>query len=129
SEGDDKDESGDDEAKEKKGGESKIVSKSVINHGRSLYSSCAVCHGEAGEGGKLFDAPKLAGTKMDQTINLLKIYRKGDEMGPNSRVMIPQATGLSDDDIEALGAYIQVMDEEELPSEGDEDAPEGAAAQ
>ncbi|MFW6021198.1 MAG: c-type cytochrome [Guyparkeria sp.] len=125
------DEAKSDDAKdeEEKDAEPRIVSESLINRGGALYSSCAICHGAEGEGGELFDAPKLVGTKMDQTINLLKIYRKGQEMGPNSHAMIPQAKGLTDDDIEALGAYIEVMDDEELPAEADGDAPAGAAAQ
>ncbi len=91
-------------ADEQKSAEPRIVSESVINRGQALYSSCAICHGAEGEGGELFNAPKLAGTGMDQTISLLKIYRKGQEMGPNSYAMIPQAKELTDDDIEALGA-------------------------
>nr|WP_284047213.1 c-type cytochrome [Guyparkeria hydrothermalis] len=119
----------DDGAKEEKSAEPRIVSESLINRGAALYSSCAICHGAEGEGGELFNAPKLVGTKMDQTISLLKIYRKGQEMGPNSYAMIPQAKGLTDDDIEALGAYIEVMDDEELPAEAEGDAPAGASAQ
>ncbi|MFI9653449.1 c-type cytochrome [Guyparkeria sp. GHLCS8-2] len=104
---------GSDEAKqEEKPAEPRIVSESVISRGQAIYSSCAICHGAEGEGGELFNAPKLAGTAMDQTISLLKIYRKGQEMGPNSYAMIPQAKSLTDEDIEALGAYIAVMDEE-----------------
>lgn len=102
---------GGDAAQEEKPAEPRIVSESVINRGEALYSSCAICHGAEGEGGELFNAPKLAGTGMDQTISLLKIYRKGQEMGPNSYAMIPQATNLTDDDITALGAYIAVMGE------------------
>ncbi|MFP4252064.1 MAG: c-type cytochrome [Guyparkeria sp.] len=125
----DDDEAKAEDGKEEKDAEPRIVSESLINRGGALYSSCAICHGAEGEGGELFDAPKLVGTKMDQTINLLKLYRKGQEMGPNSYAMIPQAKGLTDDDIEALGAYIEVMDDEELPAEADGEAPAGAAAQ
>ncbi len=103
-------------ASEEKSAEPRIVSESLISRGQAVYSSCAICHGAEGEGGELFNAPKLAGTDMDQTISLLKIYRKGQEMGPNSYAMIPQAKGLTDDDIEALGAYIAVMDEEPVGS-------------
>jgi len=103
---------GGDAAKEETPAEPRIVSESVISRGQAIYSSCAICHGAEGEGGELFNAPKLAGTAMDQTISLLKIYRKGQEMGPNSYAMIPQAKSLTDEDIEALGAYIAVMDEE-----------------
>lgn len=88
-----------------------IVSESMINHGQALFSNCAICHGENGAGGELFNAPKLAGMGMDQAASLLKIYRKGQEMGPNSYAMIPQATHLSDYDIDSLAAYIATLEE------------------
>ena len=92
--------------------EPKIVDESVVKHGQALFSNCAICHGEQGEGGELFDAPKLAGMGMDQAASLLNIYRKGQEMGPNSYAMIPQAVHLSDEDIEGLAAYIATLEAE-----------------
>ncbi|MGM0517283.1 MAG: c-type cytochrome [Pseudomonadota bacterium] len=88
-----------------------ILDEAVVKHGQALYSNCAVCHGENGQGNELFNAPKLAGTGMDQIASLLKIYRKGQEMGPNSYAMIPQATHLSDEDIDGLAAYIATLEE------------------
>ena len=98
-------------AEEKKPAEPIIVAESTVKHGEALFSNCAICHGEAGEGGELFNAPKLVGMDMDQAASLLKIYRKGQEMGPNSYAMIPQAKHLSDYDIEGLAAYIATLGE------------------
>nr|WP_284047550.1 c-type cytochrome [Guyparkeria hydrothermalis] len=103
---------GGDKAKaEKKPAEPTIVDESTVKHGEALFSNCAICHGEKGEGAELFNAPKLAGMGMDQAASLLKIYRKGQEMGPNSYAMIPQAKHLSDYDIEGLAAYIATLEQ------------------
>jgi cytochrome c553 len=88
-----------------------ILGEAMVRHGRALFSNCAICHGENGQGNALFNAPKLAGMGMDQAASLLKIYRKGQEMGPNSYAMIPQASHLSDEDIDGLAAYIATLEE------------------
>ncbi|MFO7581087.1 c-type cytochrome [Guyparkeria sp.] len=93
--------------------------------GQALYSSCAICHGEQGEGGHLMNAPKLKGMAASQAASLLKVYRKGTEMGQYSYAMIPQATHLSDADINNLAAYIAVIGEEDIDTA---DEPEGAPA-
>ena len=87
----------------------KIVSSEVVAWGHALFSSCAVCHGAAGEGGKLFGAPKLAGLPYNSVVSLLGLYRKGQQMGTNSYAMIPQAKHLTDSEINALASYIAVM--------------------
>jgi cytochrome c553 len=87
----------------------KIVSSEVVAWGHALFSSCAVCHGAAGEGGKLFGAPKLAGLPYNSVVSLLNLYRKGQQMGTNSYAMIPQAKHLTDSEIDALASYIAVM--------------------
>lgn len=87
----------------------KIVSSEVVAWGRALFSSCSVCHGAAGEGGKLFGAPKLAGLPYNSVVSLLNLYRKGQQMGTNSYAMIPQAKPLTDSEIDALASYIAVM--------------------
>jgi cytochrome c553 len=87
----------------------KIVSSEVVAWGHALFSSCAVCHGAEGEGGKLFAAPKLAGLPYDSVVSLLNLYRKGQQMGANSYAMIPQAKHLTDSEINALASYIAVM--------------------
>jgi cytochrome c553 len=89
------------------------IAQADIVRGEALYSSCAICHGEQGEGGHLFNAPALKGLPASQVASLLKVYRKGTEMGPNSYAMIPQSTHLSDADINNLAAYIATIGEEE----------------
>lgn len=108
--------SGDDAAAADQGGEQAApaaIAQADIVRGDALYSSCAICHGEQGEGGHLFNAPALKGLPASQVASLLKVYRKGTEMGPNSYAMIPQATHLSDADINNLAAYIATIGEEQ----------------
>lgn len=87
----------------------KLVSSETIAYGHSLYSSCAVCHGNEGEGARLFNAPKIAGLPYASVTSLLGLYRKGQQMGANSYAMIPQAKNLTDGEISALANYIAVM--------------------
>ncbi|HSH84322.1 MAG TPA: c-type cytochrome [Guyparkeria sp.] len=89
--------------------QSLIMDESVVKHGQAIYSNCSICHGEDGAGNALFSAPKLAGMSMDQAESLMKIYRKGQEMGPNSYAMIPQAKHLTDEDIKGVAAYIATL--------------------
>ncbi|HZJ81085.1 MAG TPA: c-type cytochrome [Guyparkeria sp.] len=86
-----------------------VMDESVVKHGQAIYSNCSICHGEDGAGNALFSAPKLAGMSMDQAESLMKIYRKGQEMGPNSYAMIPQAKHLTDEDIKGVAAYIATL--------------------
>ncbi|HER35534.1 MAG: c-type cytochrome [Halothiobacillaceae bacterium] len=88
---------------------SQAIAQADIKRGSALYSSCAICHGEQAEGGHLFNAPALKGLPASQVASLLKVYRKGTEMGPNSYAMIPQATHLTDADINNLAAYVAII--------------------
>ncbi len=73
--------------------------------GESLYASkCAQCHGKQGQGMAVF--PSLKGRDADYIASRLKTYRAGEQVGSNSGVMIPNAKGLSDQDITNLAAYI-----------------------
>jgi cytochrome c5 len=72
--------------------------------GQARYAACASCHGPAGAGMGIF--PKIAGQSADYIAGRLKQYRANEMVGPNSMLMIPQAMGLSDADIENLAAYI-----------------------
>ncbi|MDW7746497.1 c-type cytochrome [Halomonas sp.] len=73
--------------------------------GESLFStSCAQCHGPSGKGMASF--PSLTGRDSDYISSRLMQYRDGKKVGANSGLMIPNAAGLSDDDIANLAAYI-----------------------
>jgi len=75
--------------------------------GEGLYAACASCHGAGGEGAGIF--PGIAGQSTDYLADRLTTYRAGEEVGPNSALMIPHASGLSDQDIADLAAYIESL--------------------
>ncbi|MFP4252067.1 MAG: c-type cytochrome [Guyparkeria sp.] len=86
--------------------------------GKKLYEqSCASCHGQKAQGQGMF--PKLAGHSADETVQALTHYKNGDqdalkEMdanlgGSNFAIMAPNAAGLSEGDMENLGAYIESL--------------------
>ncbi len=73
--------------------------------GESLYQSvCKNCHGPTAKG--LASFPKLAGYTAEYLTERLEQYRAGEKLGPNTALMKPNATGLSDEDIANLAAYI-----------------------
>ena len=67
--------------------------------------NCKQCHGPAGMG--MASYPKVSGNDLKYTIDRLKRYRAGEEIGPNSALMIMMAKPLSDKDIENLAAYLK----------------------
>lgn len=71
---------------------------------KTYATVCANCHGRTGKGMASF--PSLAGQEADYIALRLKQYRAGEKVGPNTPLMMPQATELSDDEIASLSAYI-----------------------
>jgi len=67
--------------------------------------SCKQCHGPSGMG--LASYPKISGNSTVYTIDKLKTYRDGIEIGPNSALMIMMAKPLSDKDIKNLSEYLK----------------------
>ncbi|NYS77306.1 MULTISPECIES: c-type cytochrome [Halomonadaceae] len=73
--------------------------------GEALYKdACAQCHGPNAQGMASF--PSLSGRDAEYITSRLETYRAGEKVGSNSFLMIPNATGLSDDDIANLAAFI-----------------------
>jgi|TARA_R100000900_G_scaffold133797_1_gene110719 cytochrome c553 len=70
-----------------------------------FMQNCKQCHGPAGMG--MASYPKVSGNDIDYTIDKLKTYRDGIEVGPNSALMIMMARPLSDIDIHNLAAYLK----------------------
>lgn len=70
-------------------------------------ASCASCHGAKGEGMAAF--PKLAGLAPDVVKARLADYKAGKQVGPQSSVMMPIASMLSDAEVEALAAHIAAL--------------------
>jgi len=67
--------------------------------------NCKQCHGPAGMG--MASYPKVSGNPIEYTIDRLKKYRDGVEIGPNSALMIMMAKPLSDNDINNLAEYLK----------------------
>jgi cytochrome c553 len=67
--------------------------------------NCKQCHGPAGMG--MASYPKISGKDIEYTVDRLKRYRAGEEIGPNSALMIMMAKPLSDRDIDNLAAYLK----------------------
>lgn len=70
-------------------------------------SSCASCHGANGQGMGSF--PKLAGLTADTVKSRMATYKAGKQVGPQSAVMMPLASMLSDADVENLAAHIATL--------------------
>ena len=72
---------------------------------KSLWSGCAACHGQNGEGMAVF--PALAGKSADYISSRLITYRNRGEVGSMSSTMWGQAGQLTDEEIETLGKFIE----------------------
>lgn len=76
-----------------------------IAAGEAEYASvCSNCHGPTGRGMASF--PAVTGKDAEYIAAKLTAYRAGEQVGPNSALMIPNARDLSDDDIANLAAFI-----------------------
>ena len=73
---------------------------------RSLWSGCAACHGQEGQGMAVF--PALAGKSADYIVDRLNTYKNRGEVGGMSSTMWAQAGMLSDEDINMIGKFIEV---------------------
>ena len=72
---------------------------------RGLWSGCAACHGQDGQGMGVF--PKLAGQTSDYISNRLYAYKNREQIGAMSSTMWAQAGMLSDQDIELISKFIE----------------------
>lgn len=76
-----------------------------MEHGRLKYGGiCAGCHGKNGEGQGIF--PKVAGQSAEVLAAKLRDYKAGKQMGEQTAMMAPNAQNLSEEDIDALAAYM-----------------------
>lgn len=81
------------------------ASSASAERGRLKYGGiCAGCHGKNGEGMGIF--PKVAGQSAEALAAKLRDYRAGKQLGKQTAMMAPNAQNLSDEDINALAAYM-----------------------
>ena len=74
---------------------------------KPLWSGCAACHGQEGQGMAVF--PALAGQSADYIVDRLNTYKNRGQVGPMSSTMWGQAGMLSSADMEMLGKYIETL--------------------
>lgn len=78
--------------------------------GKKTYKrTCIACHGNKAQGAASF--PKLSDKSVEYLSDKLVRYRSGETLGPNTRLMAPNAAKLSDDDIANVTAYIASLAE------------------
>lgn len=70
--------------------------------GEARAATCAACHGPGGQSRSPAVFPTIAGIEAERMVELLQAYRSGEKNNP---IMMPQAQGLSDQDILDLAAY------------------------
>ncbi|SMF56335.1 Cytochrome c553 [Alteromonadaceae bacterium Bs31] len=66
---------------------------------------CNACHGANGAAPIAPNYPKLNGQNKEYLVASLKAYKVGDRKGGLAAVMVGQAKGLKDEEMEALAAY------------------------
>lgn len=72
---------------------------------RGLWSGCAACHGQDGQGMGVF--PKLSGQSADYISQRLYQYKNRENVGSMSSTMWAQAGMLSDDQIDTISKFIE----------------------
>ncbi len=72
---------------------------------RGLWSGCAACHGQDGQGMGAF--PKLSGQTSDYISDRLYAYKNREQIGAMSSTMWAQAGMLSDQDIKLISKFIE----------------------
>ena len=85
------------------------VAEIDIEAGSEVYKkSCRRCHGPTAKG--LASFPKLVGQTAEYLVDKLERYRAGESLGPNTRLMAPNAKELSDADIANIANFITSLE-------------------
>lgn len=85
--------------------EAEIEIEADVVAGEEAYQGvCRNCHGPKAQG--VASYPMLSDKEVEYLVERLERYREGEKIGPNSMLMIPHATELSDQDILDISHYI-----------------------
>jgi cytochrome c553 len=88
-----------------------VPAESSPAHGRDLYTSCAACHGQDGQGNPALEAPNLAllpGWYIEAQLRKYKSGARGSGAtdAPGARMRAASAALASDEDIALVAAYV-----------------------
>jgi len=81
-------------------------SASLAEKGKGLFLKCAGCHGTNAEKPALGKSQIIKGWDAEKVANSLKGYKDGTYGGAMKGVMKSQVINLSDEEINAIGAYV-----------------------
>ncbi len=89
-------------------------SLSAADQGAALYSQCAACHGQQGQGNTSLKAPALAGLDEQYVIRQLKNFQsgvRGAKAGdqPGAQMRAAAAVLTSEESIVGVASYIQTL--------------------
>ncbi len=76
--------------------------------GKAKAAVCAACHGADGIA-LIPGYPNLKGQNEQYLVSALKAYKNGERTGAQAMIMKPQASMLSDQDMENIAAYFASM--------------------
>lgn len=77
--------------------------------GKGLYLKCAGCHGQNAEKAALGKSKVIKGWEASKVVKALKGYKDGTYGGVMKGVMTGQVNNLSDEEVDALGAYVSSL--------------------
>jgi cytochrome c553 len=78
-----------------------------VELGATVYTSvCQSCHGDKGQG---VVGPAVSGRSKDYLLEALLAYKNGETRGNQSMVMWPQASVMSQTDMENVAAFIETL--------------------
>lgn len=86
--------------------DAKADDASLAEKGKGLFLKCAGCHGSSAEKPALGKSEIIKGWDKDKIVVALKGYKDDTYGGVMKGVMKGQVSNLSDEEIDALGAYI-----------------------
>ncbi len=89
--------------------EAKDTASTDSAKGKGLYLKCAGCHGQNGEKAALGKSQVIKGWDSAKVVTALKGYKDGSYGGVMKGVMKSQVTNLSDEEVDALGAFISSL--------------------
>ena len=89
--------------------EANAVDASLAEKGKGLYLKCAGCHGASAEMAALGKSKIIKNWDASKIVAALKGYKDDTYGGVMKGVMKGQVANLSDEEIEALGAYISTF--------------------
>ncbi len=88
-----------------------------LENGKKLSRSCALCHGQVGQGTPGPASPRLAGMPAGYMIQQLEHYKTGARINPRMVIMASLAR-LSEDDIDDIATYYSTINLDKLGLSG-----------